>query len=45
MLVGLFAATASVGIKLMEKESGNKVNDVSSSVGELPDVQGSVPGG
>lgn len=43
MLLGLFAVTASVGIELMEQETGEKVTDVSASVGELPKVQGSVP--
>jgi Flp pilus assembly pilin Flp len=43
LLMGLFAATSIAGINVINRESGDKVRTVSTSVGELPDVEGSVP--
>jgi hypothetical protein len=42
LLLGLFAAATTAGINVLNEESGAKVGDVATSVGDPPDVVGSI---
>jgi Flp pilus assembly pilin Flp len=42
LLMGLFAAACIGGMNVMNKESGEKVQTVSTNIGQLPDVEGTV---